>query len=149
MVVGSHFGAPKNKAEGKRDYTSTMKFLNNQTGIIFDRWALGERVYGPLFRKYYPDYMDKIENELKDHNYLFLITASVKVVRKRILESRHQGKENKYIETILKSFEREFKKSKYPNKFIIDTTNITPDEAADQIIEFIRKDCVSKGRSMY
>jgi thymidylate kinase len=135
-TIGTHFGVPESKEKAKQTYYDTLKFLNSNDGIVFDRWALGEKIYGPILRKYEPDYMDDLESKIADHNILVLVKAHPNIVRERF-----DGKGIKIyqIEAVLENFWKEFLKAKYPNKFIIDTSNITADKAVDRLERILKK----------
>ena len=137
ILIATHFRSPGGYDEGIMEYNKTLTFLNNNEHILYDRWALGERVYGPLLRGYYPDYMDELESRIAPHNYLFLLMAD-----RETIESRWDSKgiDKSHIGHVLKAFINEFNKSKYPKKYIIDTEGLTPDEVADKIMKIIKED---------
>jgi hypothetical protein len=129
-----HFNAPKDIHAGMREYYSTLNFLNRNNKICYDRWALGEKVYGPMIRNYYPNYMNDLESKILPHNFLFLITAELNIVLERFDDV---GLERSQIREVLERFQLEFNECQYPNKFIIDTTKATPDESVDLILQII------------
>ena len=126
---------PKSYEDGKQLNEEILHLSNKFDGIVFDRHILSEKVYAPILRNYYPDYISKLEKQLKPHNYLFLITADLEVVR-----NRFDGKEItlELIPRILKDYKRNFHNCYYPNKIIIDTTNITSFQALEKIEETIK-----------
>ena len=127
--------APKNKKEARKQYTHLISQLNSERGIICDRSFFGERVYAPLMRGYYPNYMDFLEAKLKDHNFLFVITAEDAVIKERF-----DGDFIKLdqIHGIKMSFINELLKSKVKNKFVLDTSYISSLEAMHQVLDIVK-----------
>ncbi len=129
-----HFQNPKDKEDGKRQYEEAVKLMNSNSGLIFDRAFLGEAVYAPVFRNYYPEYLRNLEEKIQPHNYLFVITA-----REEKIKERFDGKfiNLKQIPIISNAFLEEFNLCKMKNKFIIDTSDISAEEAAKKIISIL------------
>jgi len=127
---------PKSYLQGEILNKIFLRESNEFTGIVFDRHILSERVYAPIFRNYIPTYIGDLEKQLKPHNYLFLITADFKIVEKRFdglvipIDS---------LSKVINAYQFYFYKCYYPNKFIIDTTNITPFQALKKIEKIIKK----------
>lgn len=130
-----HCDPPKNFNDGKLQYENIVNNLNNKNYLLFDRALLGECIYAPIFRNYYPDYMRELESKINNNTYLFLITADVNTVKKRF-----DGKfiKEDQIEKIINDYYKEFNLSNYKNKFIIDTSNITVEEAVNKILEKLK-----------
>jgi len=99
--------------------------------IIFDRFVFSERVYGPIFRKSYPIYMDEVEKQLPSSFVLVLVEASPENVKKRF-----DGEfiDEEQIEEILFRYGKEFSLSPMKNKILINTDKLTPYEAAKYLI---------------
>jgi len=69
-----HFGANKSEKEGKKynmDWAESV--FKNPRDLILDRSFLGEFVYGPLFRKYKPDYLRELMRTLEKSYNIFII----------------------------------------------------------------------------
>lgn len=141
LLLTGHFYAsikdsspPKNKGQGKWRYKMELKLMNKCRGFIYDRTLLSERVYAPLLRNYYPDYMGKLERKIKRHNYLILMFAKPEIVIQR-----YDGKvlTPEQILYVLKQYLIEYKKSKYPNKILIDSSEMTPFELSKLIIRLV------------
>jgi thymidylate kinase len=123
-----HYANPKGFDDGQKQYRCLVDTLRCEKGIVLDRGALGECVYGPLFRGYYPEYMRELELLMPDNTYLFLVHADERVVR-----SRFDGKfiTRDQIPGIIDDFKREFGKSNYSHKHLLPTdTGMTPAQLA-------------------
>ena len=128
---------PKSYEDGKELNEELLRQSNKFEGLVFDRHILSERVYAPILRNYIAIYTHELEKQLKPHNYLFLITAELKTV-----ENRFDGKDISLnlISRVLDGYQFHFYRCKYPNKYIIDTTNITPFQALEKIEELIKNE---------
>lgn len=81
----NHFDKPKNLIDGKNQYFSFLKSINNNENTICDRFHDGEHVYAPIYRGYESNYLHEIEIELKKMPYLFIhTTASIETIIERI-----------------------------------------------------------------
>lgn len=143
----THYAAPASKESAQRDYEHAVDLLNMSSGHIFDRCMLGECVYGPVYRNYYPVYMRDLEKKLEPHTVLFLIQADAGEVEKRF-DGKFIAKND--IPRLLTLFRSEFHQSKYTNKFIIDTTFQSPEASADliqKIITDLPLHCISSDRT--
>ncbi len=113
---------------------------HDNKGLVFDRHILSERVYGYIIRGYIDpidsNYMDELEEALYPYNILFLITAELETVQKRF---DGEGIPFKKLLDTLTQYKIEFEACYYPNKFIIDTTNITPYQALKEIERLIKE----------
>lgn len=127
----AHMKAPKSKEGALHEYKNWVEVLNLETGWILDRGFLGECVYAPLMRNYYPEYMRDLERELYYHNVLILVVADPTVVQERF-----DGKfiKKKDIPHVLHRFWCEWAASNYIAKMVVDTTNQSADELAEAII---------------
>ncbi len=134
--IGMHVPAPKDYENGKATNLTLLKMANENHGLIFDRFMLGERVYAPMYRGYFPDYIDDYEKQLKDHNILFLIHAEPETVKERF-----DGKDIKKsdIGKILDLFRNAYERSKYPHKFMIDTTHRSPELCMRYMIKLLEQ----------
>ena len=126
---------PKSYEDGKKLNEELLHLSNKLDGIVFDRHILSEKVYAPILRNYFPNYINELEKQLKEHNFLFLITADIDVIRERF-----DGKEitSELIPNVVNMYKYHFHKCYYPHKFIINTTNITPFQALKKIEEAIK-----------
>jgi thymidylate kinase len=127
--------APKDYKSAKKEYKLLVKQLNNKINFILDRGLLGECVYAPIMRNYYPDYMRKLETKLNDNTFLFLITASHDIILKRF-DGKFITKEQ--IPLIDLMFKNEFNKCNYKHKFILDSSILSAKELAEKIISIIK-----------
>lgn len=127
----AHMKAPKTKEAAKHEYRNWVDTLNSETGWILDRGLLGECVYAPLMRGYYPEYMRKLEETIRPHTVLVLVTAEPDIVA-----DRFDGKfiKKKDIPYILHRFWCEWADSNYVVKIVADTSHQTADELAEKII---------------
>lgn len=135
---------PRDHDSAKLEYLKILVKLYEETLVIYDRAMLGERVYAPVFRSYVPRYMSSLEKLVPHNCYLFLITADTKEVYRRF-DGKFIRKEQ--ITTIKNRFKRHLNASSYPNKYIIDTTNISPYSAAVTISNIIFHE--ERRRGMY
>lgn len=133
-----HIGAPKGLDEFRETATGLVNKLNNEQGLIFDRALLGECVYGPIKRGYYPDYMRELEKTIKDHNILVLVTAD-----EQIIQDRFDGKflTREEIPIVLNKFDEEFNKANYQQKIKVDTTY----NSSKQIAKHIYNEVINNG----
>lgn len=124
--------APKDFEDGRQQYEALVACMNSERSLIFDRSMFGERVYGPIYRGYYPHYLDRLEPSIEPHNFLFLVKADAPEVIERF--------DGKFIKAsdigrILSSFEWEFGRCGWRSRFIVDTTKDTQLETAHKIIK--------------
>jgi thymidylate kinase len=126
---------PKSIEEGEERYINVNNLLNKHEGILLDRSMLSEKVYGPILRGYYPYYVDKLEKELENHNYLFLITAEPEIVKKR-----YDGKviTAEQVYAVISNYISEYKESSFPNKYLLDSSDYSPKELSDMIIQILK-----------
>lgn len=119
--------APKDKEAAREEYTRIVKEIQLQNNIIFDRALLGEKVYAPVFRGYYPEYMDELEEQC-NNALVVLLTANPKIALQRF-----DGKfiDADQIPNIMLSFFEEFHESKYPKKMILDSSYLKPNVLAE------------------
>jgi thymidylate kinase len=128
--------APKDMQSGREEYERIVERLNSEDFLLFDRALLGECVYAPLFRGYYPEYMRELETRVSDNTCIFLITAEPIVAQHRFdgeFISVNQ------IPEIIDEFRSELHSSNYQNKYVIDTTNKTPMQAAIDIVAYVEE----------
>lgn len=137
MIGIRHPMPPKTYEEGKKLNEELLRESNKFSGLVFDRHILSERVYAPIMRNYLPLYINELENQLKSYNVLFLITADLEVVEKRF---DGKGITLDLISGILKVYKYCYEICQYPKKFIIDTSNITPYQALQQIEKCLEQD---------
>lgn len=127
----AHMKAPKSKEAAQYEYKNWVEVLNSETGWILDRGMLGECVYAPLMRNYYPEYMRSLENELYYHTILVLVVAEPSIVADRFDGEFIKKKDIPYI---LHRFWCEWADSNYVVKIVADTSHQTADELAERII---------------
>lgn len=132
----AHMKAPKTKEGAKQEYEHWVGELNKNTGWVLDRGLLGECVYAPLMRGYYPDYMRGLEKELRSRTVLVLVVAEPAVVTKRFDGEFISSAQIPYV---LHRFWCEFVDSNYLVKIVADTTYMSADELADHIIAACEK----------
>lgn len=130
MIGVRHPMPPKSYKAGEKLNKSLLIQSNSMAGLVFDRHILSERVYAPIMRNYIPGYIAELEKQLKPHNILFLITADLEIVKKRF---DGKGITLELISTVLKSYEVYYELCYYPEKYIIDTSHITPFRALEKI----------------
>lgn len=143
VFTTKHFEAPDKKLSQeqqkevmKKLYETEIKHLNSTDNNIYDRFMLGEAVYAPIFRNYYPEYIRSFEKQLSDNNVLVLLTASPVVVKQRF-----DGKfiKEEQIEKILKDYEIEFLASSMKRKIKIDTTNTSKQDVFNKVYDYAYK----------
>lgn len=125
---------PKNMREGRKEYINDVNILNTRDRLIFDRGMLGECVYAPIKRGYYPEYMRELESKLSDNTHLFLIYADLEIVKKRF---DHEFIREDQLEKVIDMYFNEFEACNYKKKYGISTTKRTPKEASDLICDII------------
>jgi len=121
------------KEYARQEYIRGIKDLNAGCDIIYDRFLLGECIYGPIFRNYYPDYMRELERTLNENTILIVLTASPELVL-----SRFDGKfiKPEQIPEILIRFGREFAASNIKRKLLVFVDDMTPEMIYDYIMEW-------------
>lgn len=131
-----HYDKVKTMEEGKKQYFDFLNNYNNED-IILDRFYDGEWVYAPIYRNYEGNYLNEIEDKIKNFNYiLILTTCDINEITKRLdirgedyLKPEHYQLEyDKYIEFI--------NKQSLPY-IILDTTNKPPEQAFDYALYYI------------
>jgi len=134
-LVGTHCNPPKTKEKARKEYEGYFNVLNNGNDYVFDRLALGECVYAPMMRGYYPEYMRELEKTLKPHTILILLTANLETVKQRF-----DGKflTEDQLQECLQRYDNEFEFCNYPRKIRIDTTNKSVETIMEYVIFFIK-----------
>lgn len=131
-----HMGPPESKESAKAAYEELVIKLNARTSLVMDRGPLGECVYGPIKRGYYPEYMRDLEKQVKPHTFLVLLSASEETVKKRF-DGKHITEAE--IPVVLESFWKEFNASNYARKFFVYTDNHYPLETYMEIVRLINQ----------
>lgn len=126
--------APKNYEEGKREYEQIVERLNREDKLVYDRSLLGECVYAPVFRGYYPYYMRELERKINANNVLVLVEAAELIVKKRF-DGKFIALEQ--IPELLKTFKEEYNKSHYTHKLVVDTSYESPERCAKRVLDFV------------
>lgn len=120
-------------AHQRAEYLDGVYDLNGRNDIIYDRFMLGECIYGPIYRDYYPKYMRRLEKKVGDNTIFVVLTASPK-----LLEERYDGifikKED--IPEIVRRFEEEYRKCKVPRKILIRVDGRTPSRIHQLITDY-------------
>ena len=124
---------PQQIEHQRNEYLEGVSDLNSRNDIIYDRFMLGECIYGPIYRDYYPKYMRRLEKKVGDNTIFIVLTASPK-----LLEERYDGIfiKKKDIPEIVKRFEEEYKKCLVPRKILIRVDGRTPEEIYDIVIAY-------------
>lgn len=121
----------------KQSYDAEINLINTTNTInIFDRFLLGEKIYGPKYRGYEPDYINQFEERLDIHQtFLVVLTADVELV-----QSRYDGDFIKYedIKWLLDSYKTEFKLSRIIKKLELDVTRLSVEDVVTNIYNFIK-----------
>jgi thymidylate kinase len=123
----------------RNTYLGELAFLSysyNQDKInIYDRFLMGERIYGPKYRGYMPDYIHDFEERLDiDSTYLVVLTGSEELVRSRF--------DNDFIKiedigALLETYRSEYELSHIQHKMLLDVEKLTPEETVDTVYDFI------------
>lgn len=79
-----HFDKIKTMEEGKKQYFNFLNNYNNED-IILDRFHDGEWVYAPIYRNYEANYLNEIENKIKQFDYMLIfVKCDIDIVTKRL-----------------------------------------------------------------
>lgn len=132
-----HHGPVKNKEEGKKEYFDFLKKCNYS--VIKDRFMMGEETYSIVYRGYKADYMEELENKLKQKFdvYLIFIDANKNLIEKRLKERGEDFLNLKDISKISKLCNEYYEKSSL-NKIKIYGENKF-DYKIQKILNFIYK----------
>lgn len=122
-----HFSNPKDLEDGQVQYMAMAARLNSETKLVLDRAQIGERVYAPKYRGYYPLYMNELDETIPKETLFVLVVADVKEIERRF-DGKFIDKED--IDELQKTFFAEFSDSPLKSKMVLDTTHITPEQAA-------------------
>lgn len=145
--IVKHFAAPPkslnakmqhdwNKADYEHELVLMQQF-GSHTHFIYDRYALGESVYAPRYRNYYPNYMPNLLARVsKLGAILVLVTCSYDVA-----ESRFDGKgmPKQDIRKVIDIFNFMFDIAPFDRKVKIDTSVKKPDVLASELIDIIKR----------
>lgn len=116
----------------KKQYETILKQLKQNNFLLLDRFYLGEAVYAPIFRGYYPFYIRDFEKKLNKLDVkLVVLTCDPEIVLKRF-DGKFITKQQ--IPAILKSFESQFYLSNVKNKVMINTSVMTPEEIYEKVV---------------
>jgi thymidylate kinase len=123
----------------RNTYLGELNYLSlsyNQDKInIYDRFLMGERIYGPKYRGYTPDYIHDFEEKLDiDSTYLVVLTGSEELVRSRF--------DNNFIKiedigTLLETYRNEYELSHVQHKMLLDVEKLTPEDVVNAVYNFI------------
>lgn len=126
---------PEHMAESQiREFQKQMFFVHSNylihdTDIIFDRYHIGELVYGKLYRKYDIDYIIELEKLIKEHCILVCVHCSREEINKRF---DGKGMPRYDLEKVNKLFIKHCKESKL-RKIFIDTSNKSPQQSFEEL----------------
>jgi len=118
--------------------------LEKETNInlILDRWYITEACYSPTFRNYTPDYLEELEEMIKDKAYWFYLTFDEKIKRDAIEYRLAKDKEEPFnlgqILQVSNKYDEYFEKSKIQHKFKLVETEL---DYAKQIEDITSKIC--------
>lgn len=122
-----HYSNPKSKEEGEATFRRAVAEMNSDSGVVYDRAQVGERVYAPPFRGYYPEYMDDLDRTVHKRTLFVLVTASLPVLVKRF---DGQFITEDQLGPLSESFFSEFYRAPLKSKTVLDTSLVTADQAA-------------------
>lgn len=119
----------------REEYRRGIELLNTSDNICFDRFLLGEAIYAPLKRGYYPDYIRQFEETISDNTALVLLYADTDTVKSRFDGQFITEDEIPYV---LYRFNKEFNLSRIRNKVKIDTGVFNEEEVYRLVKEHAR-----------
>lgn len=134
-----HVSNPSSLEEGRETFSELVAVLNASRGLVYDRAQVGERVYSPIKRGYYPEYMDALDRQVGRRTLFVLVTAPSEV-----LHERYDGEfiTEDEIDEVAERFYAEFMRAPLKSKTVVDTSLVIPEQAAWWIMCL----CGSKGR---
>jgi len=131
------FSAPVDACQYERVAKDWVRMCENMVEpVIFDRFIFSEGVYGPLYRKTFPMYLRDLELEIPRSVILVLVEAKLEIIKKRF-DGEFIDEED--IEEILKRYRMQFTASNIKNKILVNTSDLTPDQAARDLLMKVRK----------
>ena len=104
-------------------------YLIHDTDIIFDRYHIGELIYGKLYREYDIDYIEELEKLIKEHCILICMSCNREQIEKRF---DNKGMPRYDLEKVNNLFIKHCKESKL-RKIFIDTSNNTPQQTLEEL----------------
>ena len=104
-------------------------YLIHDTDIIFDRYHIGELIYGKLYREYDVDYIAELEKLIKEHCILICMSCNREQIEKRF---DNKGMPRYDLEKVNNLFIKYCKESKL-RKIFIDTSNNTPQQTLEEL----------------
>lgn len=126
---------PENMAVSQvREFQKQMFFVHanyliHDNDVIFDRYHIGELVYGKLYREYDIDYIDDLEKLIKEHCILICMSCNREQIDKRF---DNKGMPRYDLEKVNNLFIKYCKLSKL-RKIFIDTSNNTPQQTLEEL----------------
>lgn len=150
MYTTIHFSAPPDTLKGKklsnnekmyyikRSYYSFAKFLSNSDNVLCDRFHLGEAIYAPIYRNYYPTYIRDLECTLNDNNnsLLVLLYCSKDTIIKRF---DNKGIDISDISKILKMYKQEYNKSVIKHKLSFNSDKMSSFDIFTKIMKYTNR----------
>jgi len=99
---------------------------NTKMNMVLDRWFMTERCYAPIVRGYIPDYIEQLEEIVKD-NIMWVYLTIPEDRRRNFLEERIKNKQEAYtldqILDVSKEYDKYYKNSTL-NKIVIHQSDI-------------------------
>lgn len=125
-------------------YEKTFNLFKTEQDVILNRFCLGEEVYSPIYRNYFPDgLIEKIKQSKIDYPDIFnKICMIVLIDEPDNLLKREDGLSlsNKDIELMQKEkelFINAYEKSEISNKYILNISNKDEDQVFLELKKFI------------
>jgi hypothetical protein len=116
--------------EARKEYEMGIIEANSTGGLIYDRFMWGEVVYSPLMRGYTPDYIHLYERKMQPHNILIFLTAEHDIIKHRFDGQFISANDIPFVD---EAYHDQYVISQIQNKFIFDTSDITPERLAYKI----------------
>lgn len=110
-----------------------------RSGIIFDRFLLGEAVYAPLMRGYYPYYIRNLEKKIPPTTLLVVLTAPESLVARRFDTDNETFIKKEDIGYLLNAYNEEFKLSNIQSKVMINSQEEDPFEYVAKIVRGMKQ----------
>lgn len=137
----THFSNPKDMEDGKQQYFSFLDNVDSSKNYVCDRFHDGEWVYAPIYRGYIADYMNEIENKIRntDKYMLAYITADLNTIVERIKVRGEDFVKEEHYQMVLNNFMNNFVMEQQMPFVMINTTYGTVDSNYDLLKESYEK----------
>jgi len=118
-----------------------IELTNGSTQFIFDRAHIGEYIWGPKYRKMFPDYMPMIEDKYKN---LPIVLLHVHAHHSKIYQRFEQREDEKtpgimYIKEYLNKFRLFCERSPFYTISLNTTDLETPDQISAAVKDVVRQ----------